>query len=149
VQLLSYGTYEPLESALLRAASRGVRVSLLVSDWSLSRSRQRALKRLQEVDGITVRFTSIPEHSSGFIPFARVEHCKYLLADADRAWIGTSNWSPDYFEESRNAGFILRSGVLCRLLHRKYGRSWDGPYAVTIDPAIEYENRRRDDGGGK
>ena len=149
LQLLSIGTYEPLERALQEAAARGVRVSLLVSDWSLSRSRQNALKRLQQTDGITVRFTSIPEHSGGFISYARVEHPKYLLADADRAWLGTSNWSPDYFEASRNAGFILRSSRLAAQLHEKFMMSWDGPYATTIDPDVEYPNRRRDDGNGK
>lgn len=149
LQLLSYGTYDPLEHALLGAAARGVRVSLLVSDWSLSRSRQKALKRLQQTEGITVRFTSIPEHSGGFISYARVEHCKYLLVDDNRAWVGTSNWSPDYFEASRNAGFVLRSTRLATLLHEKFALSWDGPHVTIIDPDVEYENRRRDDGSGK
>lgn len=149
LQLLSYGTYAPLENALLRAASRGVRVSLLVSDWSLSSSKQKDLKRLQTAEGMTVKFTAIPEHSSGFISFARVEHCKYLLADDTRAWIGTSNWSPDYFLESRNTGIILRSKPLCVLLHEKYAMSWNGPYATTIDPSITYKSRKRDGGDGK
>lgn len=149
LQLLSYGTYAPLEDALLRAAARGVSVSLLVSDWSLSTSRQKDLKRLQAADGVTVKFTAIPEHSSGFISFARVEHCKYLLADDNRAWIGTSNWSPDYFLESRNAGIVLSSRPLCVLLHEKYAMSWNGPYATTIDPSITYKSRKRDGGDGK
>ncbi len=149
LQVLSYGSYPLLEDALLRAAARGVRVSLMVSDWSLSPGKQKDLKRLQTVPGITVRVTAIPEHSRGFIPFARVEHCKYLLVDADRAWIGTSNWSPEYFLSSRNAGFLINSSRLCELLHQKYAMSWDGPYATTIDPDIVYTSRRRDDGGGK
>lgn len=149
LQLLSYGTYAPLEDALLRAAARGVRVSLLVSDWSLSASKQKDLKRLHAAENVTVKFTAIPEHSSGFISFARVEHCKYLLADGDRAWIGTSNWSPDYFLESRNAGIVLRSASLCVLLHEKYALSWNGPFATTIDPATTYTSRKRDGGDGK
>ncbi len=149
LQVLSYGSYPLLEDALLRAAVRGVRVFVLVSDWSLSSSKQKDLKRLQSAEGITVRFTAIPEHSSGFISFARVEHCKYLLIDADRAWVGTNNWSPDYFVSSRNAGLILRCPRLTALLHQKYAMSWDGPFAKTIDPDTTYTARKRDDGSGK
>ncbi|MBE0646092.1 MAG: hypothetical protein IH600_18565 [Bacteroidetes bacterium] len=149
LQVLSYGSYPLLEDALLRAAARGVRVSLLVSDWSLSSSKQKDLKRLQRTPGVTVKFTAIPAHSSGFISFARVEHCKYLLVDADRAWVGTNNWSPDYFLFSRNAGFIMQSPSLCALLQQKYAMSWDGPYATTINPDTTYTARKRDDGDGK
>ena len=124
-------------------------MSVLVSDWSLSRSRQKDLKRLQRVEGITVKFTAIPEHRNGFISFARVEHCKYLLADAALAWIGTSNWSSGYFRSSRNAGIILSSSSLCGQLQRKYAKSWDGPYAIILDPDTEYTARTRDNGDGK
>ncbi len=149
LQVLSYGSYALLEDALLRAAGRGVRVSVLVSDWSLSKSRQKDLKRLQRVEGLTVKFTAIPEHRSGFISFARVEHCKYLLVDASVAWIGTNNWSSGYFRSSRNAGIILSSSSLCDQLHRKYAKSWDGPYATILDPDTEYTARTRDKGDGK
>ncbi|MFA6233986.1 MAG: phospholipase D-like domain-containing protein [Bacteroidota bacterium] len=149
LQVLSYGSYPLLEDALLRAAARGVHVSVLVSDWSLSSSKQKDLKRLQRTEGVTVKFTVIPEHSSGFISFARVEHCKYLLVDEADAWIGTNNWSPEYFLASRNAGFMLHSPSLCTVLLEKFAMSWDGPYAATIDPEIKYTARKRDDGGGK
>ncbi|MFZ1730616.1 MAG: phospholipase D-like domain-containing protein [Bacteroidota bacterium] len=149
LQVLSYGSYPPLEEALLRAASRGLRVSMLVSDWSLSSSKQKDLKRLQQITGITVKFTAIPVHSRGFIPFARVEHCKYLLVDDADAWIGTNNWSPEYFLFSRNAGFTIHSLELCALLQHKYAMSWDGPYATIVDPDTKYTARKRDDGGGK
>jgi phosphatidylserine/phosphatidylglycerophosphate/cardiolipin synthase-like enzyme len=149
LQVLSYAGYPMLEDALLRAASRGLRVSVLVSDWSLSSSKQKDLKRLQMTNGITVKFTAIPELGAGFIPFARVEHCKYLLVDAADAWIGTNNWSDEYFLFSRNAGFMLHSPELCMLLHEKYAMSWDGPYATTIDPETRYTARKRDDGSGK
>lgn len=148
LQLLSYRSYPALEDALLRAAARGVHVAILVSDWSLRPEQQQDLKRLQRIENITVRFTRIPEHSSGFISFARVEHCKYLLADDADAWIGTSNWSRSYFHSSRNAGIILHSPRLLPLLHAKFRQSWDGPYAVEIDPAQQYEARMRDDGSG-
>ncbi|MDT8324618.1 MAG: phospholipase D-like domain-containing protein, partial [Bacteroidota bacterium] len=41
LQLLSYRSYPSLEDVLLRAAARGVRISILVSDWSLRPEQQR------------------------------------------------------------------------------------------------------------
>jgi phosphatidylserine/phosphatidylglycerophosphate/cardiolipin synthase-like enzyme len=149
LQLLSYRSYPSLEDAMLQAAARGVRISVLVSDWSLAPAQQEDLRQLQRTENITVRFTHIPEYSGGFISYARVEHCKYLLADDARAWIGTSNWSRSYFHASRNAGIILHSPSLLSLLHAKYQQSWYGPYAVQFDPAQQYEARVRDDGSGK
>jgi len=148
LQLLSYRSYPSLENALLQAAARGVHVSLLLSDWSLGDAQQQDLQRLQRTENISVRFTRIPEYSGGFISYARVEHCKYLLADDTHAWIGTSNWSRSYFHSSRNAGVILHSPGLLRLLHAKYQQSWEGPYAVQFDPTKTYEARVRDDGSG-
>jgi len=148
LQVLSYSAFEEFDAELFAAAQRGVRISLLVSDWSLSPKRQEALKRMQRTENITVKISSIPEYSNGFISFARVEHCKYLLADAERAWIGTSNWSRDYFFSSRNAGLMLHSPALAAALHRKYARSWDGPYVSVMDTATTYTPRKRDDGSG-
>lgn len=148
IALLSYRTYAPLEEELLEAAKRGVQVHLLVSDWSLNPAQQQDLKKLQETENVTVKISSIPEHSSGFITFARVEHCKYMLVDSDWAWIGTSNWSRDYFLASRNAGVILKSAAYVSILHDKYDRSWNGPYVTVMDPETSYEPRRRDDGSG-
>lgn len=148
LQVLSYSAFEEFDAELRSAARRGVGISLLVSDWSLSPKRQEALKRMQRIENITVKISTIPEHSGGFISFARVEHCKYLLADADRAWIGTSNWSRDYFYASRNAGLLLHTPALASVLHRKYARSWDGPYTTVLNVDTTYTSRKRDDGSG-
>jgi phosphatidylserine/phosphatidylglycerophosphate/cardiolipin synthase-like enzyme len=148
LQVLSYRSYPSLENELIKAAQRGVRVSVLVSDWSLSEKQQNDLKTLQRMPRITVKISSIPDFSGGFISFARVEHCKYLIADTDQAWIGTSNWSRDYFHSSRNAGIILRSTPLVKLLQDKYNRSWSSPYVSVLDPEKEYISRNHADEGG-
>ncbi|MCB2203672.1 hypothetical protein KQI65_02905 [bacterium] len=148
IQVLSYHSYPPIGDVLLAAAERGVQVHMLVSDWSLHPDQQEDLKYLQGIPNISVRFTAIPDASGGFISYARVEHCKYILVDTDRAWIGTSNWSRDYFHSSRNAGIILRSAGLVGLLHEKFQQSWNGPYAQDLDPAKKYEVRKNDDGSG-
>lgn len=40
------------------------------------------------------------------IPFARVNHNKYMVTD-NTAYIGTSNWSGDYFVNTAGIGLIF------------------------------------------
>jgi len=144
VQLLTYKTRErdgspfpTLDDALRRAASRGVRVRLLVSDWSSkpgSDARQ-TLEALAQVPNVEVRVITIPRWSGGEIPFARVAHAKYLVVDGAyplheaHAWVGTSNWEGDYFTKSRNVGIIASGGALPGRLDRIFDDGWGGAYA--------------------
>ncbi len=150
VQLLSYGLtdrqkrlFDDLDRSLRRAAVRGVQVRMIVSNWGTSRYKLPWLKSLALVPGIEVRITSIPAHTGGFIPFARVEHAKYLTCDGNALWIGTSNWSRDYFYDSRNVGLIITGKGATADPDRFFNLSWHGPYAETLNPAGEYKPPRR------
>ncbi len=141
VQLLSYsveGAFLPVDRALRRAAGRGVKVSLLVSDWNLRRSQVAGLKELARMPNIDVRFAVIPEARAGFIPYARVIHSKVLRVDDDVCWVGTSNWGYDYFFRSRNVEVVLRRPEVARVLDRLLLSLWDGPYVHKLDPEKEY-----------
>jgi len=149
IQLLSYSPadgnnyYPVLDNALRRAATRKVMVKLMCSDWSKSQPQIDFLKSLAVVPNLEVRLSTIPEHSAGFIPFARVDHCKYLLVDNRKFWIGTSNWSKSYFHRSRNAGLIFEDETLAKLLRIFFENSWNSLYAYPVDPCAEYEPPRR------
>ena len=145
VQLLTYGTvgrdgeyFEDLESALRRAAARGVKVQLLVSEWALRRGTVEGLQSLQALPRIEVRYLRIPPGPTGFIPYARVAHAKYMVVDETAAWIGTSNWERDHFYASRNAGLLLEGPGLPAALSDFFRRGWDGPYAQPISPCVDY-----------
>jgi len=134
-----------LDTELRQAAARGVKVRLIVSNWAKSRSQLPWLKSLACVPGLEVRFTNIPEWSGGFVPFARVEHPKYLVVDGVRGWVGTSNWGPDYFSASRNVGVIVEGEGVAEQLAAFFARGWDGPYAEVLDPGRnDYEPPARD-----
>ena len=77
-------------------------------------------------------------HSTGFVPFSRVIHSKYLVADGERAWIGTSNWEEGYFRRSRNVGLILEGAAIGRRLDRYFETGWNSPYAEAVDPRKDY-----------
>jgi phosphatidylserine/phosphatidylglycerophosphate/cardiolipin synthase-like enzyme len=131
-QLLTYRPDFPeLQDALQRAARRGVQVQALISNWVL-----RHPENLAGLPG-EVRILSIPQASSGFIPFARVAHAKFCVVDGERAWVGTSNWERDYFFKSRNVGVMLDGGELPRRLERFFAGDWESAYASTAAKAAQ------------
>ncbi|MEM7202743.1 MAG: phospholipase D-like domain-containing protein [Planctomycetota bacterium] len=145
VQVLSYrtgdrngGAFDEIDSALRDAARRGVDVRLMVADWSKRPSSAAELQRLQAEPRIEVRFLCIPPAQHGFIPFARVAHAKYMVVDADVAWLGTSNWGRDYFYASRNAGLIVEGSSFGARLEQFFLTNWESSYAEVVDLARQY-----------
>jgi phosphatidylserine/phosphatidylglycerophosphate/cardiolipin synthase-like enzyme len=145
VQLLTYkakgrdgSTFPELEEALKRAAGRGVKVELLVADWSKRKGTIEGLQALHSPPGLTVKLVTIPQWSGGFIPFARVVHAKYLVVDGEAAWVGTSNWERDYFTQSRNVGVIVEGAAFASQLERFFADTWGSPYAEEVDPKATY-----------
>jgi len=81
-------------------------VRLVVSDWTLGGNNEEALRDLVR-HGVQVKISRVPEWSRGYVSFARVEHCKYMAADGEWLWVGTSNWEPGYFLDTRNLGLTI------------------------------------------
>ncbi len=150
LQLLSYGVadregrlFDDLDRALRRAAVRGAKVRIILADWAATKHAVPWLKSLAAVPGVEIRLTTIPAHPDGFIPFARVEHAKYLTVDGNALWVGTSNWSRDYFFESRNLSLFLGGAGAPRDADRFFNQSWHGPYAIAVSPCGDYAAPRR------
>ncbi len=143
VQVLTYklkghggDVYTGLDDALRRAAKRGVKVRLLVSDWSNKQGSdaRRAITNLAKEYGVEVRVITIPPWSGGFIPFARVCHSKILVVDGRLSWVGTSNWEGDYFFKSRNVGIIVESQPFTERLTRVFDDTWEAVYTKPPEP---------------
>ncbi len=149
IQLLSYKTtdregryFEELEGALRRAAARKVGVRLMVADWSKRRWSIEGLQSLQALPGIEVRLATIPQHSGGYIPYARVIHSKFLVVDEGVSWLGTANWSRDYFHASRNYGVLVDGESFAAELITLFDELWESEYAEAVDPGARYEAPR-------
>lgn len=148
LQFLSYnpvtkdGYWEEIDTALINASKRGVKVKLIVSDWNLGKTAVEHFKELIHFPNFEIKYTSIPDYSGGYIPFARVEHCKFISADSV-CWIGTSNMSYDYFYESRNAGVVIENGKFTQRVRDIFYKSWRSEYAHRIEPNGEYIPRKR------
>ena len=145
VQLLNYATqnydkseFKELDDALIEAAGRGVNVRLLVSDWTTKPKYMADLKRLAQIDHIETRMIEVPEHSSGFVPYSRTIHSKFMVVDDDKTWMGTSNWGGDYFYKSRNIGMIATGKKLNTDLTQSFEHYWNSDYAIPVDPNVNY-----------
>jgi phosphatidylserine/phosphatidylglycerophosphate/cardiolipin synthase-like enzyme len=150
LQLLSYGVtdregrlFEDLDQALRRAAARRVEVRIILANWSQTKYKVPWIKSLAVLPHLEIRFTTLPEYSKGFIPFARVEHAKYLTVDGKGLWLGTSNWARDYFYNSRNVSLFFLGAGATTDPDRFFNLSWHSVYAKTVNPAAHYEAPRR------
>lgn len=149
VQVMSYGLvgydgeyWDDLDTALRRAAARGVEVEMLVADWSQKPKTIESLQSLEPFPHITVKIVTIPPWSGGFLPYARVIHAKYLVVDDTWSWVGTSNWQRDYFHASRNLGLIVQGAALASRLNALFEDLWRSDYAKVVDPCRRYQPPR-------
>ncbi len=136
-----------IDDALRRAAvERGVRVRLLLSKWQHSRpDMRRYLRSLTALDGaqrgrvsVEGRMFEVPafDPSQAAIPFARVNHNKYMVTES-AGYVGTSNWSEDYFVNTGGIGFVFRSRAnatddLRLRLQQVFDRDWQSDYAHPV-----------------
>ncbi|XP_012528482.1 5'-3' exonuclease PLD3 [Monomorium pharaonis] len=140
--------YWPIIDNALRAAAieRKIQVRLLISKWKHSRpSESYFLKSLQDLTysypkvRIEVRRFIIPTNSSlDKIPFARVNHNKYMVTDVT-AYIGTSNWSGDYFIDTAGIGTVFESvgpqndNNIRQQLENIFHRDWYSEYSFPLN----------------
>jgi len=140
--LIDYGPkgYWPaIDNALRDVAARGVKVEIIVANWALREPMQQYLKSLAVLPNITVKFSSLPPAPQGFIPYARVEHCKYAVVDNNRAYIGTGNWGWSYFNNTVDASVFISGMNPASTLIKIFDRDWNGPYVTTLKSGVNYK----------
>ncbi|XP_062944364.1 5'-3' exonuclease PLD4 [Cynocephalus volans] len=142
--------YWPVLDNALRAAafSRGVRVRLLASCWlNTDPTMFPYLRSLQALSNpsanisIDVKVFIVPVGNHSHIPFSRVNHSKFMVTEK-AAYIGTSNWSEDYFSSTSGVGLVVsqraprtQPGVATvqEQLQQLFERDWNSRYAVGLD----------------
>jgi phospholipase D3/4 len=137
-----------IDDALKTAAiEHHVRVRMLISWWNHSRpSEDNFLKSIASISqayprvsvevvrtgGVASTYRPIVSLQRRFvvpsdaeqrkIPYARVNHNKYMVTD-NTAYIGTSNWSGDYFIDTAGVAFVLHDPVYDRNVSQSTLRS--------------------------
>ena len=69
--------------------------------------------------------------SQSAIPFARVNHNKYMVTDS-HGYVGTSNWSEDYFASTGGIGFVFSESPLRSDLEGVFRRDWESEYSHKV-----------------
>ena len=143
--LIEHGSkrWADLDTALRKAAARGVKVQLVIADWGMGGKADRDIKALSKTENIEVKISVLPQHTSGMIPFARVEHLKYMVIDGETGYVTTSNWGPGYFLGSRGVAVFTHGAAAASVLEDIFNRTWTGPYVQPVDPLKEYQPVKR------
>ncbi|XP_051901223.1 5'-3' exonuclease PLD3-like isoform X2 [Pristis pectinata] len=129
------------------ACERKVTVRLLISCWphtyppmlvfleSLNILSEEPLKCSIEVKIFRVSATAEQKK----IPFSRVNHNKYMVTDRI-AYIGTSNWSEDYFIRTAGVGLVINQtgtdaenpDTVQNQLKAVFQRDWNSEHALEL-----------------
>ncbi|XP_060549728.1 5'-3' exonuclease PLD3 isoform X1 [Pantherophis guttatus] len=129
------------------AYEKRVRLRLLVGCWRHSKPNMfpflRSLAALQDNRthySLEVRLFVVPANETqGKIPYARVNHSKFMVTDKV-AYIGTSNWSGDYFLHTAGSALVVAQNpagdqaTLREQLQRIFERDWNSRYSRELDP---------------
>ncbi|XP_050816743.1 5'-3' exonuclease PLD3-like isoform X1 [Gopherus flavomarginatus] len=142
----------PVIDDALRAAAcnRHVKVRLLISCWQ--HSDQSMFLFLESLSVLSQEPLGCPIEVKLFvvsasveqkrIPFSRVNHNKYMVTDR-LAYIGTSNWSEDYFTNTAGVGLIINQSeaapgvtqlTLREQLEAVFHRDWSSSYSQPLSP---------------
>lgn len=137
-----------IDVALREAAYRGIEVRLMGSYWNhTSQDMLRFMKSLSDNSQtgyggtIETRLFVVPQLTSKNVPFTRVNHNKYMVAD-NAAYIGTSNWSGDYFISTGGISCIVQSvepatTALQEQLKDVFERDWFSHYAHSYEEVVK------------
>jgi phosphatidylserine/phosphatidylglycerophosphate/cardiolipin synthase-like enzyme len=110
-----------IESHLVRAARRGVRVRLITSGTSAGVDDIRA-------GGVSVTLMQRP-----------YVHAKAIVADSRRLFVGSENLSTTSLDQNREIGLVLSDSSLASQIERTFGADWAGstaPPNATTPPTI-------------
>jgi len=150
IELLDYAPltragkfYPPIDNALRAAAARGVQIRLLVSHWNTSKPHIDHLKSLSVLPKVEVRILTVPPASTGYVPFARVIHAKYMVIDSRVLWLGTSNWTGGYLDNSRNLEVVVKDALLAEKAKDVHKRLWESEYSKPIELLKDYPKPKK------
>lgn len=151
-QVMSYsdsgknnGRWGGIQEELKAAAARGVKVEMLVSDWTTGAPGIDHIKEMARTPNVSVKIATIPRNSGACITFSRTMHSKMMVVDGKDTWVGTSNWSSGYFTNTRGVEMIFRdNGQLAKQASEVIRTLWDSEYSQPVDQGKSYVPPVRD-----
>ncbi len=125
--------WDEIDRAIRRAEARGVDIYMLFPDWALSRTTAAYLKGLAVLDNVEIRIISIPHcELLGYVPFSRTSHPKLLIVDSKFAWLGSTNWSYNYFTATRDIDVVTANDQAIQDLQSFFITGFQSEYSETL-----------------
>ncbi len=137
--------WKKFNKAILDAASRGVKVNIMMSNWEFTgsyiKTSNKYLQDLMKKDvknNIEIRYSIFPIHNP-CVPYSEVDHAKYMIFDSKDVWISTANLTESYFTSCRNFSFIARDDkTIAKQLKEIFNTMWNSSYInIYKDEVIE------------
>ncbi|KAM9325389.1 5'-3' exonuclease PLD3 [Gastrophryne carolinensis] len=149
--------YWPAIDDHLRKAvyERHVTVQLLISCWASSKPTMfpflnslAALNSTHPYFNIEVKIFVVPaSEEQKHIPFSRVNHNKYMVTDRV-AYIGTSNWSGDYFLRTAGSALVVNqtsaanvTNTMQEQLQNVFKRDWHSQYSHPMHSLTAFKEK--------
>ncbi|XP_070536002.1 5'-3' exonuclease PLD3-like [Ptychodera flava] len=140
-----------IDDKLRRVAyDKGIHVKILASNWTHTEPEMlNFLRSIAELDRavkgrIEVKLFTVPAYTEAqkLLEYARVNHNKYMVTD-NAAYVGTSNWSGDYFVSTGGIGFVVNqtnpddhsndgSPTFQQQLQSVFERDWNSEHSEPI-----------------
>lgn len=139
-----------IDNALRQAVfEKPINISFLGTRWKYTKRNMllslQSLNQLRYVKyggSISVKLLTVPStEAQALVDHSRVNHCKFIVTD-NMLFIGTNNWSPDYFEKTAGVSFSLMldssalessdSVDLRTRLGQVHARDWNSEYSTYI-----------------
>uniref|UniRef100_A0A8D0DJX0 5'-3' exonuclease PLD3 n=1 Tax=Salvator merianae TaxID=96440 RepID=A0A8D0DJX0_SALMN len=145
-----------IDDHLRKAAyERNVRIRLLIGCWKHSKPDMfpflRSLAAMQDnrtQNSVEVRLFVVPANETqARIPYARVNHSKFMVTDKV-AYIGTSNWSGDYFVHTAGSALVVNQSqagpgeqpTVQEQLRALFERDWSSRYSLDLRSPGQWED---------
>ncbi|KAG9472957.1 5'-3' exonuclease PLD3 [Eleutherodactylus coqui] len=150
-------SYWPAIDNHLRKAvyEKNLNVRLLISCWANTKPNMfpflnslAALKSYKSHYNMEVKIFVVPvSPEQKHIPFARVNHNKYMVTDRV-AYIGTSNWSGDYFIHTAGSALVVNqtcspnaTNTMQKQLEAVFLRDWNSNYSHVMNSLTSYKEK--------
>ncbi|XP_015793659.1 phospholipase D3 [Tetranychus urticae] len=143
-----------IDNALRKAVvERSIDVKLLAANWTHTKySSVIFLKSLNELykypgkGALSVKLFNVPGTvEQQKVPYSRVNHNKYMVTD-QMVYIGTSNWSADYFVNTGGVSFVASFADVRKVRNLRkdildiFYRDWESTYSFNVN---KYSGKRR------
>ncbi len=132
-----------LAAALTSAANRGVKVQLMTgADYYQSIWPEEALysldfsdrlRVLASADNISVKSTYLGTDSHA--------HQKIIIADGERAYVGSANWTDSSLYDRREVGVWFDDSTLASALSDSFDAYWNSEYARSVGSSSTSESQ--------